>query len=103
MRGISREVLARDAAWTLADGHCKDLTAIWADWEATHAAAPTAAARKAALTAPAAVCHACPVQAECADLAELSLYSGIAAGRGYRNGHPDNGRVRAPKTSRRTA
>ncbi|MBK9102963.1 MAG: hypothetical protein IPM90_16230 [Austwickia sp.] len=30
MRGISREVLARDAAWSLADGACKDLTAQWA-------------------------------------------------------------------------
>jgi hypothetical protein len=29
MRGISREVLARDAAWTLDDGNCKDLTEAW--------------------------------------------------------------------------
>jgi hypothetical protein len=33
MRGISREVLARDAAWTLDDGNCKDLTKRWAAWE----------------------------------------------------------------------
>jgi len=26
VRGISREVLARDAAWSLADGSCKELT-----------------------------------------------------------------------------
>ena len=25
MRGINREVLARDAAWSLADGSCKEL------------------------------------------------------------------------------
>jgi hypothetical protein len=33
MRGISREVLARDAAWSLADGSCKDLTIEWGRWE----------------------------------------------------------------------
>lgn len=104
MRGISREVLARDAAWTLADGTCKDLTTAWSDWEARYAAAPTVAARRAALTEPAAVCDGCPIRAECGELAELSLYTGIADGRGYRNGHPDNGRLRAPfRTRRHTA
>ena len=44
MRGISREVLARDAAWSLADGNCKDLTVEWAGWEATYAAAATTSA-----------------------------------------------------------
>ncbi|MBK9474667.1 MAG: hypothetical protein IPL94_00095 [Tetrasphaera sp.] len=102
MRGISREVLARDAAWSLADGSCKDLTVEWARWEATYAASPTAAARQAALTRPAAVCGACPIASECADLAELSGYTGIAAGQGYRNGRPDHARRRHPK-QRRTA
>ena len=32
MRGINREVLARDAAWSLADGSCKELTTPWAEW-----------------------------------------------------------------------
>ena len=50
MRGISRDVLARDAAWILADGACKDLTTQWTAWENTYAAAPTTAARAAALT-----------------------------------------------------
>ena len=102
MRGISREVLARDAAWCLADGACKDLTAQWARWEETYAAALTQAARLAALAEPAAVCSACPITAECADLAELSGYTGIAASEGYRNGRPDHGRHRHPK-QRRTA
>ncbi len=102
MRGISREVLARDAAWSLADGACKDLTVQWARWEDTYAAALTQAARLAALAEPAAVCSACTVTAECADLAELSGYSGIAGGAGYRNGRPDHGRHRHPK-QRRTA
>jgi len=48
------------------------------------------------LAEPAAVCSACPITAECADLAELSGYTGIAAGEGYRNGRPDLTRARAP-------
>jgi len=102
MRGISREVLARDAAWSLADGACKGLTAPWARWEDVYAAALTQAARLAALAQPAALCAGCPITAECAELAELSGYTGIAAGEGYRNGRPDLGRHRHPK-QRRTA
>ena len=102
MRGISREVLARDAAWSLADGSCKDLTVEWARWEATYAASLTTAARQAALVGPAALCGACPIAKECADLAELSGYTGIAAGQGYRNGRLDLARQRHPR-QRRTA
>ncbi len=102
MRGISREVLARDAAWSLADGSCKDLTIEWARWEDTYAATLTRAARLAVLAVPAAVCGGCPITAECADLAELSGYTGIAAGQGYRNGLPDFARSRQPR-QRRTA
>lgn len=102
MRGISREVLARDAAWSLGDGNCKERTIEWALWEATYAAAPTSSARRAALVEPAALCAACPIATECADLAELSAYTGIAPGHGYRNGRPDHGRHRHPK-HRRTA
>ena len=102
MPGISREVLTRDAAWSLADGACKDLTIEWSRWENTFAAALTQADRLAALAAPAAVCAGCPITVECADLAELSGYTGIAAGEGYRNGRPDLGRHRHPK-QRRTA
>lgn len=101
MRGISREVLARDAAWSLADGACKELTGQWARWEDTYAAALTHAARLAALTEPVAVCAGCPITAECADLAELSGYTGIAAGEGYRNGRSDGARARAPRERRR--
>lgn len=102
MRGISREVLARDAAWSLADGSCKDLTIEWTRWEATYAAAPTLSARLTALVDPAALCVACPIVSECADLAELSGYTGIAAGQGYRNGRLDHAHRRHPKR-RRTA
>jgi hypothetical protein len=102
MRGISREVLARDAAWSLADGACRDLTIEWGRWENAYAASPTQSARLATLAEPAAVCSACPITAECADLAELSGYTGIAAGEGYRNGRPDLARQRHPR-QRRTA
>lgn len=101
MRGISREVLARDAAWTLADGACKDLTTTWSTWEQRYAAAITTAARAATLAEPAAVCDGCPITAECADLAQLSSYTGIAGGRALRNGRPDRLRAsRAPDTKR---
>ena len=97
MRGISREVLARDAAWSLAECACKDLTAQWARWENMFAAALTQTARLAALAEPAAVCAGCPITAECADLADLCGYTGIAAGEGYRNGRPDLARQRHPR------
>lgn len=102
MRGISREVLARDAAWTLADGSCKELTARWTAWEQAYAAAVTTTARLTVLAEPKTVCAGCPISAECADLAELSGYTGIAAGTGYRNGRPDHARRRHPR-QRRTA
>ena len=102
MRGLSREVLARDAAWSLAEGACKDLTLEWARWEATYAATVTRATRLAALADLGAVCSACPITAECADLAGLSGYTGIAAGQGYRDGRPDLARQRHPR-ERRTA
>ncbi len=57
---------------------------------------------QAALTEAATVCAACPISAECADLAELSGYTGIAAGQGYRNGRIDRARQRQPR-QRRTA
>ena len=102
MRGISREVLARDAAWSLADGSCKDLTVEWARWEATYAASLTPAARQAALMEPSALCADCPIAVECADLAGLSGYTGIAAAHGYRHGRLDGARARTTK-QRRTA
>ena len=96
MRGISREVLARDAACTLGDGNCKELTRRWSAWEAAYLNALAVEERAQLLIAPAAVCAGCPITAECADLAELSLYTGIAAGIGYRNGAPDTYRTRDP-------
>ncbi len=104
MRGISRTVLARDAAWKLDDGDCKELTERWAAWEKAYLAADTLTERARALVDPAFVCEQCPITTECADLAELSGYTGIAGGRAYRNGRPDTYRARDPfKDSRRSA
>jgi len=96
VRGISREALARDAAWTLADGNCKDLTQRWAAWENVYLAAEAIDDRARLILAPVAVCAGCPILTECADLAELSGYTGIAGGRGYRNGRLDTYRSRHP-------
>jgi len=96
VRGVSSEALARDAAWTLADGNCKDLTQRWAAWENVYLAAEAIDDRARLILAPVAVCAGCPILTECADLAELSGYTGIAGGRGYRNGRLDTYRSRHP-------
>lgn len=101
VRGISLEVLARNAAWTLSEGACKDMTIRWSTWEAGYLAADVLSDRAVALVDAAAVCARCPIVAECADLAVLSGYTGIAAGRGYRNGRPDTYRQRDPNRARR--
>lgn len=101
MRDMSREVLARDAAWTLADGSCKGMAAWWGQWERYYLAAQAVDERARALLAPAEVCTGCPIITECADLAELSGYTGIAGGRAYRNGREDTYRLRDPATPRR--
>ena len=88
MRGISREVLARDAAWTLDDGNCKGLTQRWAAWENAYLAAQAITDRARQLLEPAAVCAMCPITTECADLAKLSGYTGIAAGIGTATAPP---------------
>ena len=98
MRDISRKALARDAAWTLVDGNCKGMAARWGAWERTYLAADAIDDRTRALLAPGQVCCLCPIVAECADLAQLSGYTGIAAGIGYRNGAPDTYRTRDPFT-----
>ncbi len=92
MRPISRTALARDAAFHLGDGACKDLTLEWSRWEDIHADAATAAARDAALQQAVSVCERCAVTRGCADQAQLTAYTGIAAGQPYRNGRLDTHR-----------
>lgn len=89
MRAIDREVLARDATWTLDDGACKELTTTWSQWEKSYSGAGNAAGRAVVLREANAICGVCPITTECADLAQLIRYTGIAAGRAYVNGRPD--------------
>lgn len=96
MRDISREVRARDAAWTLADGNCKGLATSWGRWEKAYLDAETIDDRARSLLAAAEVCAECPIVSQCVDLAELSRYTGIAGGRPYRNGRLDTYSVRDP-------
>ena len=90
IRGISREVLARDAAWSLANGACKDLTARWAAWEQAYLSAEALHDRAIALVAPAEICSTGPITAECADQAQRSTYTAIACAPNSRNSPPDN-------------
>jgi len=87
VRGISRTVLAQDLAATITDGNCKGHAGVWTTWETAHAAARTAEERVAAATPALAACDTCHVVEECAQLAELTAYTGLAAGTAYRNGH----------------
>lgn len=102
MKDTSRQVLARHAAWTLGEGNCKGMAARWGRWERNYLAADAVNDRARALLAPAEVCSGCPSIAECADLAELSGYTGIAGGRAYRNGREDTYRLPDPHKPRRT-
>ena len=86
MRGISRTVLAQDLAATITDGNCKGHGSDWTSWETAHAAAATAQQRTAAAAPALRFCATCQVVAKCAQLADLTTYTGLAAGTAYRNG-----------------
>jgi len=86
VRGISREVLARDAAARLDLAACKHHQDLWNERERDHANAGTqAVARQAALPL-LAVCTGCPVITECRAWAKIDDYTGIAAGTAWVNG-----------------
>lgn len=82
---LAREVLASNSALELPDGSCKELTEQWAAWERLYRV-ETYDARRAALEAASAVCAGCPVMDACRELAEVSRYTGLAAGEPYRHG-----------------
>lgn len=88
MRGISRTVLAQDLAASITDGNCQGHGRDWTNWETDHAAAVTAAQRTVAATPALRLCDTCPVVDQCAQLAELTAYTGLAANTAYRNGDP---------------
>jgi len=88
MRGISRTVLAQDLAATITDGNCKGHSSDWTSWETAYAAAVTPEQRRAVAAPALRFCATCPVVNECAQLAELTAYTGLAANTAYRNGDP---------------
>ena len=88
MRGISRTVLAQDLAATITDGNCKGHSSDWTSWETAHAAAVTPEQRRAVAAPALRFCATCPVVNECAELADLTAYTGLAANTAYRNGDP---------------
>jgi len=84
--GISREVLARDAAARLDLAACKHHQDLWNEQERDHANAGTqAVARRAALPL-LAVCTGCRAITECRAWAKIDDYTGIAAGTAWVNG-----------------
>lgn len=83
-----RDAVASGMAITLPDGACKELTVEWARWEATRHVPTPQPERQAAVDAAAGVCGTCQVIDECRELAEVSRYTGFAAGLPYRNGRP---------------
>ena len=90
MRGISRTVLVQDLAATITDGNCKGHGSAWTSWETAYAAAITAEQRAAASAPALEFCDTCQVGAKCAQLAELTAYTGLASGTAYRNGYRSN-------------
>lgn len=88
MRGISRTVLAQDLAATITDGNCKGHSSDWTSWETAHAAAVTPEQLRAVAAPALSFCATCQVVNECAQLAALTAYTGLAANTAYRNGDP---------------
>lgn len=90
MRGISREVLARDLTRRISlasrrgcDGH-HDL---WDRQEAAHLTVSRTSENGAATADPLIqLCEDCPVRALCQQWAELDSYTGIAAGKSWVDG-----------------
>lgn len=82
MRGISRVVLARDAAAYLGDGACRELGQMWNQHERVLAAAGDVdeQAKAAAARPLLEVCGTCPVRQSCREWAELDDYTGVAGG-----------------------
>lgn len=85
-RDLSRNVLAQNLAATITDAACAEQTRQWNAWERAYEQARTRAQQADALAEPAAMCATCPAIEDCADLAELTGYTGIAGGHAYIKG-----------------
>lgn len=86
MRGMDREVVARDAAARLYAAACKESRAVWDKQERLHADARSQAVAAKAARPLLRICASCPIVAECRAWAEADRYTGIAAGSAWVNG-----------------
>lgn len=86
MRGMDREVVARDEAARLYAAACKESRAVWDRQERLHAAARSQVVAAKAARPLLRICGGCPIVAECRSWAEVDRYTGIAAGAAWVNG-----------------
>lgn len=87
MRGISRRVLARDAAARVEDARCAGLPLMWSALESQHSQAATPEEAAAIVDQASTIaCDGCPAFMACAAWARVENYSGLAAGAAYESG-----------------
>jgi hypothetical protein len=88
MRGIDRQVLARDASAALVAAACKGHQELWDRCEDEHAAATTKEQARRAAEPLVELCTSCPITQACRGWAEVDQYTGVAAGTAWLNGKP---------------
>lgn len=87
MKGISRTVLARDLAAQLHyAAQCAGRKEFWTEHEQAWFAAPTRREAEQAAEPALAICAGCPVIDLCEAWAATDKYTGLAAGKMWRNG-----------------
>lgn len=86
MRGISREVLARDLAAQLRPARCHGRRDFWTEREQAWLAASKRREAEQAAAPALALCAECPVLEICEAWAAVDLYTGLAAGKMWRRG-----------------
>ena len=101
MRGIDRQVLARDASAALFAAACKEQRDLWNRCEEEHATAVTTGQARRAAEPLLEVCGGCPIVPACRRWAEVDHYTGVAGGTAWLNGkeRPVHW-VRRPQTPR---
>lgn len=86
MRGISRQILARDAAAQLKQAACRGSAALWTRHERAHEQAQTRDEADQVALGALVLCDACPVVSLCQEWASIEAYTGLAAGAAWLNG-----------------
>jgi hypothetical protein len=86
VRGISRQVLASEAAYAVPSGACKDELRLWNRQEALHEGAANQAGAAIAAAPLLDLCSTCGSRGACYRWAEAEKYTGIAGGAAWVNG-----------------